>query len=236
MRIHWIVPLLTALILQSAAAQEVRTWTSASGKTLEASFVELKFDQVVLQSSAGEKIKIRLNQLSGADQVYVRSQALPVGAVTPALGGAAAEKPVPPALEELFGKRLVGEQVKRMSTAELSGKKIGIYFTASWCPPCRAFTPQLVAAYNQLKTDGKPFEVVLVTHDQDEASMEKYMKDYEMPWVAVPFGDKRIEALNKKFSVSGIPKLVVIDDAGTVISSDARGEVASKGAAAFDAW
>lgn len=238
MRIRWIILLSTVLALHSAAAQEVRTWTSASGKTLEASFLELKYDQVVLQPPTGDKIKIRLNQLSGADQIYVRSRALPVGAITPALGGSAAavEKPIPPALEELFGKRLVGEQVKRMSTGELTGKKIGIYFTASWCPPCRAFTPQLVAAYNQLKADGKPFEVVLVTSDQNEAAMEKYMKDYEMPWGAVPFGDKRIDALKKKFQVSGIPKLVVIDDAGTVISAEARGEVMSKGAAAFDAW
>ena len=62
------------------------------------------------------------------------------------------------------------------------------------------------------------------------------MKDYDMPWVAVPFGDKRIEALNRKFAVTGIPKLVVIDDAGNIRSSEARGEVMQKGAAAFDAW
>ena len=200
--------------------------------------MELKYDLVVLRSSAGELIKIRLNQLSGADQVYVRSQARPGGTGVPAIGGsaAAAEKPIPPALEELLGKRLVGEQVKRMGTGELAGKKIGIYFSASWCPPCRAFTPQLVAAYNQLRTDGKPFEVVLVTSDQTEAAMEKYMKDYDMPWVAVPFGDKRIDELKKKFSVSGIPKLVVIDDTGKTLSADARGQVMQKGASAFEEW
>lgn len=235
MRIRWIVLLSTLLCLQIATAQEVRTWTSASGKTIEASFMELKSDQVVLRSASGEMIKIRLNQLSGSDQVYARGQVRPGG---PAIGGAAAtsEKPIPPALEELFGKRLEGVKGKRLSTGDLAGKKIGIYFTASWCPPCRAFSPQLVAAYNQLQADGKPFEVVLVTHDQDKASMEKYMKDYEMPWVAVPFGDKHIEALNKKFSVNGIPKLVVVDDAGATLSAEARGEVTSKGAAAFDSW
>lgn len=238
MKIQWVALIAALFCLQIATAQEARTWTSASGKTIEASFVELKSDLVVLRSTAGELIRIRLNLLSPADQVYARSQSQPAGTGLPALGGAAAavEKPVPPVLDELFGKRLVGEQVKRMSTADLVGKKIGIYFTASWCPPCRAFTPQLVAAYNQIKADGKPFEVVLVTSDQNEAAMEKYMKDYEMPWVAVPFGDKRIDALKQKFQVSGIPKFVVIDDAGKTLSADARGAISQKGAGAFDEW
>ena len=183
-------------------------------------------------------MKIRLNQLSAADQVHARSLARPAGtAAAPAPGAAAAaDKAIPPALEELFGRRLVGEQVKRISTADLAGKKIGIYFSASWCPPCRAFTPQLVAAYNQLKTDGKPFEVVLVPHDQTEAAMEKYMKDYDMPWVAVPFGDKHVQALKEKFAVAGIPKLVVVDAQGQTRSSEARGEVAAQGAAAYAGW
>lgn len=238
MRIRWIVLFVLLSGLLPASAQETRIWTSASGKTIEASFVELKFDQVVLRSSAGELIRIRLNLLSPADQVYARSQAQPAGAGAPAFGGASAsaEPPIPPALEELFGRRLEGVKTKRMSTGELAGKKIGIYFSASWCPPCRAFTPQLVAAYNQIRAEGKPFEVVLVTSDQNEAAMEKYMKDHEMPWVAVPFGDKHIQQLKEKFQVSGIPKLIVIDDAGKTLSSDARGQVSTKGAAAYAEW
>ncbi|HAL92877.1 MAG TPA: hypothetical protein DCM68_07635, partial [Verrucomicrobia bacterium] len=144
--------------------------------------------------------------------------------------------PIPPELEALFGKRLVNAKGKKVSTAELAGKKIGIYFSASWCPPCRAFTPLLVAAYNQIQTEGKPFEIVLVTSDQNEAAMEKYMKDHEMPWLAIPFGDKPIAALAKKYAVSGIPTLVIVDSAGKTLSPAATGEVRTKGAAAFDAW
>ena len=220
-----------AVWLPIAAAQEIRTWTSASGKTLEATFVELKYDQVVLQLPNGQKMKIRLNQLSSADQIYVggRDRA---GAVT----ASAAEAEVPPALEALFGKRLVNAKGKKVSAATLAGKKIGIYFSASWCPPCRAFTPQLVAAYRQLQSEGQPFEVVLVPSDQTEAAMEKYMKDHDMPWLAVPFGDKHVQALKEKFAVAGIPKLVVVDAQGQTRSSEARGEVAAQGAAAYAGW
>ena len=200
--------------------------------------MELNADLVVLQLPGGKRMKIRLNQLSAADQVHARSLARPAGtAAAPAPGAAAAaDKAIPPALEELFGRRLVGEQVKRMSTADLAGKKIGIYFSASWCPPCRAFTPLLVAAYTQLQTEGKPFEVVLVTSDQDKRSMEAYMEDHHMPWLAIPFGDKPIEALQQKFAVAGIPMLVVVDAAGTTLSTAARGEIMQNGAKAYDAW
>ena len=220
-----------AVWLPIAAAQEIRTWTSASGKTLEATFVELKYDQVVLQLPNGQKMKIRLNQLSSADQIYVggRDRA-------GAAAASAAEAEVPPALEALFGKRLVNAKGKKVSAATLAGKKIGIYFSASWCPPCRAFTPQLVAAYRQLQSEGQPFEVVLVPSDQTEAAMEKYMKDHDMPWLAVPFGDKHVQALKEKFAVAGIPKLVVVDAQGQIRSSEARGEVAAQGAAAYAGW
>lgn len=236
MSIRWIVPLLIPLCLQFAAAQEVRTWTSASGKTIEAAFVEQKFGQVVLQPPEGGRIKINLNQLSSADQIYVGSQGKPAGAPALAGAGTAEDAPVPPELEALFGKRLVNAKGKKTSTAVLAGKKIGIYFSASWCPPCRAFTPQLVAAYAQLQTEGKPFEIVFVSHDQNEAGMRDYMKRYEMPWLAVPFGDKPIDALKKRFGVAGIPTLVVVDSAGKTLSAQARGQVMQDGAKAFDRW
>jgi thiol-disulfide isomerase/thioredoxin len=235
MRFKWFTLIVCCIATACASAQEFRTWTSASGKTIEAAFVEQKFDQVVLQTSAGEKIKIRLNQLSSADQIYVGSQSKLDG-TTSATMASTAEKAIPPELEALFGTRLVDAKGKKCSTAELAGKKIGIYFSASWCPPCRAFTPQLVAAYNQLQTEGKPFEVVLVSRDKDPSSMKAYMKSHDMPWFAVPFGDKSNEALMKKYGVTGIPTLIVVDSAGKTLSTKARGEVMQVGAKAFDAW
>ena len=231
---RWIALLMLSVSVPPTGAQEVRTWTSASGKTIEASFVEQKSGQVVLQLPGGEKTKINLNQLSGADQIYVGRRGQTDG--TTSATALYAEPAIPAELEALFGKKLVDAKGHRVSTAGLAGKKIGVYFSASWCPPCRAFTPLLVAAYNQLKTEGKPFEVVLVTSDKSEADMRAYMKGHEMPWLAVPFGDKPIDALKKKFGVSGIPKLVVIDSSGKTLSENARGEVSQNGAKAFDAW
>ena len=44
---------------------------------------------------------------------------------------------------------------------------IGLYFSAHWCPPCKAFTPVLVEAHQKLKATGRDFEVVFVSSDKD---------------------------------------------------------------------
>ena len=230
----WMFWILGFVAAACASAQEVRTWTSASGKTLEAAYVESKFDQVVLRRPNGETMKIRLNQLCNADQIYVGSHGKPAGTTSATLASGM-EKPIPPELEALFSKRLINAKGKKVSTAELAGKKIGIYFSASWCSGCRAFTPKLVADYRQRKLDDKPFEVVLVTSDKAERSMKTYMNDSQMPWLAVPFGDKHIETLQKKFAVSCIPKFVEIDAPGQTLSTEARSEITQKGSGAYGA-
>ena len=218
------------LLAGAAGRAEVRTWTSTGGNTLDAEFVEQQLDQVTLRTAEGKQLKIQMNKLSREDQIYL-------GGLRSARPAAApAEEPIPPAIEALFGNRLVNAKGQRVSPASLAGKKIGIYFSAHWCPPCRAFTPKLVEVYNALQKEGKPFQIVFVSSDQSESDMYRYMKEMDMPWLAVRYPDKNREALQKKFSVAGIPTLVIVDAEGKTISANARGEVATLGAAAFDKW
>lgn len=69
------------------------------------------------------------------------------------------------------------------------------------CGPCRAFTPQLVKTYNQLKDAGKKFEIIFCSSDRDEDSFKEYFET--MPWLALPYGDARKKALSRAFDVSG---------------------------------
>jgi nucleoredoxin len=57
-----------------------------------------------------------------------------------------------------------------------------------------------------------------------------------MPWIAIPFGDARINTLKTKHNVTGIPKLVVLKANGDELVDNGRGDVTSNGVAAFDAW
>merc|ERR1711966_397157 len=106
----------------------------------------------------------------------------------------------------------------------LKGKTLGIYFSAHWCPPCKAFTPELVKTYEKVKAAGKDFEIVFASSDRDQKSFDEYYA--EMPWLSLPYANRDAkEALSKKFKVQGIPALVIIDSDGNVISTDGRSAV-----------
>src|SRR5207247_10544121 len=50
---------------------------------------------------------------------------------------------------------------------ELAPKQIyGLYFSAHWCGPCRKFTPQLVAYYNQIALDHPTYVIFFVSEDK----------------------------------------------------------------------
>eukprot|EP00927_Polykrikos_kofoidii_P049878 TRINITY_DN43889_c0_g1_i1.p1 TRINITY_DN43889_c0_g1~~TRINITY_DN43889_c0_g1_i1.p1 ORF type:complete len:391 (-),score=60.99 TRINITY_DN43889_c0_g1_i1:189-1265(-) len=128
----------------------------------------------------------------------------------------------------LFGEQLQTKSGMVSTSDALAGKKaVLVYFSAHWCPPCKAFTPVLADAYR--KCVSRDVEVIFVSSDRDAASFEEYYK--EMPWAALPFSDRsRQSALSTKFSVQGIPSLVVLRGAdGSIASANARGEVQSTG-------
>ncbi|MEM7392375.1 MAG: hypothetical protein AAF492_08495, partial [Verrucomicrobiota bacterium] len=56
---------------------QVRTWTSTSGKTIEASLISVQGTHVLLKTPAGQSMRIRLRGLSRDDQAYVRSTMKP---------------------------------------------------------------------------------------------------------------------------------------------------------------
>jgi nucleoredoxin len=69
--------------------------------------------------------------------------------------------------QDLFGESTT-ELRKQNGTVSVqqafAGKEvIALYFSASWCGPCKRFTPMLVDVYNLLKSQGRGFEVVFVS-------------------------------------------------------------------------
>ena len=108
---------------------------------------------------------------------------------------------------------------------------VGLYFSAHWCGPCRAFTPELKKLHAELRAAGKKFEVVFLSSDRDQEAFDGYFG--EMPWLALPYAARAAkEDLSKLFEVRGIPTLVLLKGDGTLITRDGR-EAAGYGAACF---
>lgn len=155
------------------------------------------------------------------------------------LGACAPQPETPPATGALglFGvEQLVNAAGEKVHPSTLSNKTVAVYFSAYWCPPCRAFTPVLVEFYNKLKADKKPFEIVFVSGDENKPAMETYMKDMKMPWPAVPYDSPKTGQLKTRFGIFGFPFMIVLRPDGTLITRDGVRDVAQFGESAFDKW
>lgn len=105
------------------------------------------------------------------------------------------------ALSGIIGEKLIKKDATNKdkyvevetSYFEKDGYVIGLYFSAHWCPPCRAFTPKLADWYNKLKGGeiGEKFEIVFLSSDRDEKSFNEYFA--EMPWHAVSYSNRDIK-------------------------------------------
>lgn len=136
----------------------------------------------------------------------------------------------------ILGNVLVNNKGEEVKTSDLSTKKgsvIGLYFSAHWCPPCRAFTPNLAKVYNDIKAANNDFEVIFISSDSSEEEFKKYHED--MPWLAIPYkNEDEKDACSEKYSIRGLPTLVLIDgETGDIITEDGRGAVTAYGAAGF---
>jgi nucleoredoxin len=122
---------------------------------------------------------------------------------------------------ELVEGNFIDNAEKEYTLDDIKSKTvIGFYFSAHWCGPCRAFTPSLIKLYNKLKEEGKSFEIVFASSDEDQAGFNDYFST--MPWKAIPYGDPRERLLKQKFGVRGIPSLILVDGTGKVISTQGR--------------
>ena len=121
-------------------------------------------------------------------------------------------------LTELFGAKLDKMDGATVNTKEAlkDRKQIVLYFSASWCPPCRKFTPDLVS-YAKANKDSKDVIVILVGSDQTAAKQADYMKKYDMDFYAIPFDKARLGKIKRLYGGGGIPNLVILQPDGKVV-------------------
>ena len=116
---------------------------------------------------------------------------------------------------------------------EIKGKYIGLYFSASWCGPCRTFTPKLVQFRDQNEEN---FEVVLVGSDGSAKAQANYMKKYKMPWLALKNQSDEARELSLSLDVEYIPYLIVLDPDGNVVTKSGKQDISRLGPEAFSFW
>jgi len=196
----WLFAMLFVVAAASPSlADEMRTWTSRDGTaSLEARFLRQKGDDVTLILPNGRSQIVKREFLSEADVAWVDA-ALEAKAASEkvAAGGAsgASNAKIPKALNG----RLVdadGKAITLGADGSAVPKFYLFYYSASWCGPCVAFTPDLVRFYNRMKTSNPDFVVVLVPSDRSAEDALAYMKKARMSFPGVDYD---------KMNRSGIP-------------------------------
>ena len=132
---------------------------------------------------------------------------------------------------DLFGQHLIkahdGKCLEYDSESPLHNKFILLYFSAKWCGPCRRFTPQLKAFYNELKMrDESLFEIVFVSSDKNNFEFTQYF--IEMPWFAIPFSSRSLsDKLYNNYGINSIPQLVVLNRNLDVLHCNGNSKITS---------
>jgi len=127
----------------------------------------------------------------------------------------------------------VGQKAPDFTMNDVNGNPVTLYskvgsklllvdFWAAWCGPCRQENPNVVKVYNEFNKKG--FDVFGVSLDQKKEDWLKAIADDKLTWTHVSDLQYWNNTAAKMYAVNAIPANFLLDETGTIIGRNIRGE------------
>ena len=115
----------------------------------------------------------------------------------------------------------------KISLYQLKGKLKLIDFWASWCAPCRAENPNVVAVYNDYHQKG--LEIISVSFDTNKKDWVNAIEKDGMIWKhGCDFKEWDSSELKKMYMVPWVPYTVLLDENNRIIANSLSGDALRK--------
>ncbi len=109
-----------------------------------------------------------------------------------------------------------------LELASYKGKVVLIDFWATWCGPCIAELPHVLAAYE--KYHAKGFEVIGISLDQDRAKLTAFIQEKKMSWKHYFDGLGWENKVSTRYGIDSIPATFLLDREGRIVAKGLRGD------------
>ncbi|CAD5205829.1 unnamed protein product [Bursaphelenchus okinawaensis] len=103
---------------------------------------------------------------------------------------------------------------------QLNKKVVCLFFGAKEAG--KELNDKLKAFYD--KTASQGFEVVYVSHDNNESEMKEFLKTHPK-WLFIKYGDHRAISLLQRYQLKAIPSLILVQRGGTPLVGDALNDI-----------
>ncbi len=105
---------------------------------------------------------------------------------------------------------------------DVKGKVTIVDFWAAWCKPCRIENPNVVKLYNKYHEKG--LSIIGVSLDRKAEDWKKAIEDDGLVWNHVSNLKHWQDPIAKTYNVKSIPATFILDETGTIVARDLRGE------------
>jgi len=108
---------------------------------------------------------------------------------------------------------------KEYKLSDFKGKLVYIDIWATWCAPCKAEIPHLKKI--EKKYQGKDITFIKLSFDSDKKAWEEFVNEHNAKGFSLHMKNDFQSELAKLYKIGSIPRFILVDKEGKIISTDA---------------